>query len=63
MFIYVQQVPYDIVAVPSIFHLDKMFSGMPEVWCFYDDIVIAGKYNQEVCVILYGFFENVLMLG
>jgi len=58
-------VPYGIASAPGFLQreMDKMFSGLPGVGCFYDDIVVAGKDDQELCIRLYGVLRKLSDAG
>jgi len=58
-----KRVPYWIVSAPGLLQreMDKMFSGLPG--CFYDDIVVAGKDDQELCTRLYGVLRKLSDAG
>ena len=43
------RLPFGIITAPSIFQkaMDCILSGLPEVCCFYDDILSSGNSDKE----------------
>lgn len=44
-----QRLPYGVASSPALWQqtMDRIFSGLPGVFCFIDDILVAGKDATE----------------
>lgn len=44
-----QRLPFGVASSPAIWQqtMDKLFTGLPGVFCFIDDILVAGKDERE----------------
>lgn len=59
------QLPYGIVSAPGLLQreMERLFSGIPGTVCFYDDIVIAGRDDNELNERLYIVLDKLSVAG
>lgn len=58
-------VSYGIASAPGILkrEMNKIFSGLSGVRCFYDGIVVTGKGVYEIYMRLYGILKKLYNAG